>query len=116
MSDYTPSGNPVDGTKYIARLIRAEFALIQTAVNSKVDETSGTASNLTLTGTPVAPTASPGTSTTQLATTAFCAALAFSSALPAQTGNSGKFVTTNGTSASWDYLPIDQFLQAQGVI
>lgn len=53
------------------------------------------------TGTPTAPTAAVGTSTTQIATTAFAAALAFSSALPAQTGNSGKFVTTDGTSASW---------------
>lgn len=116
MSDYTPSGNPLDGTKYISRLMRSEFALIQTAVNSKVDDTSGTASNITLTGTPVAPTASPGTSTTQIATTAFCAALAFSSALPAQASNGGKWIYTNGTSASWEYLPMDQFLQAQGVI
>ena len=116
MSDYTPSGNPLDGTKYVSRLMRSEFSLIQTAVNSKVDETSGTASNLTLTGTPVAPTATPGTSTTQVATTAFCAALAFSSALPAQTGNSYKWIYTNGSSASWEYLPLDQFLQAQGVI
>lgn len=53
------------------------------------------------TGTPTAPTAAPGTSTTQLATTAFVATAAFSSALPAQAGNSGKAITTNGTSASW---------------
>lgn len=36
--------------------------------------TAPTISNLTLTGTPVAPTAAPGTSTTQIATTAFVAA------------------------------------------
>lgn len=31
--------------------------------------------------------------------------LAFSTALPAQTGNSGKYLTTNGTSASWSAIP-----------
>lgn len=54
-----------------------------------------------LTGTPTAPTASLGTSDTQIATTAFVSGTAFSSALPAQTGNSGKIVTTDGTTASW---------------
>ena len=71
----------------------------------KVDVTNGTAVNLALTGTPTAPTATFGTSSTQIATTQFAANLAFSSALPAQSGNAGRFVTTNGTSASWA-LPI----------
>jgi hypothetical protein len=53
------------------------------------------------TGTPTAPTASTGTATTQLATTAFVAAAAFNVALPGQSGNAGKFVTTDGTNASW---------------
>lgn len=53
------------------------------------------------TGTPTAPTAATGTSTTQLATTQFVNATAFSSALPNQAGNAGKFVTTDGTNASW---------------
>lgn len=55
----------------------------------------------TFTGIPTAPTASTGTSTSQLATTAFVAAAAFNAALPAQSGNAGKFVTTDGTNASW---------------
>lgn len=59
-----------------------------------------------LTGVPTAPTATPGTSSTQIATTAFVAAAAFSAALPSQTGNAGKFVTTNGTTASWAYVPV----------
>lgn len=54
-----------------------------------------------LTGVPTAPTATTGTATTQLATTAFVSATAFSAALPSQTGNAGKFVTTDGTNASW---------------
>lgn len=58
------------------------------------------------TGVPTAPTASAGTATTQIATTAFVVATAFSSALPGQTGNAGKFVTTDGTNASWSYVPV----------
>lgn len=54
-----------------------------------------------LTGTPTAPTATTGTATTQIATTAFVAATSFSAALPGQTGNAGKFVTTDGTNASF---------------
>lgn len=46
--------------------LTAEFQAIRTAVNSKADSSSPT-----FTGTPVAPTASSGTSTTQIATTAF---------------------------------------------
>lgn len=46
-------------------------------------------------------TQTAGDSSTKAASTAFAAALAFSSALPSQTGNAGKFVTTNGTTASW---------------
>jgi hypothetical protein len=47
-----------------------------------------------------------GTSTTQIATTAFVTAAAFSAALPGQTGNAGKFITTDGTNASWSYVPV----------
>jgi len=54
-----------------------------------------------LTGVPTAPTATVGTNTTQIATMAALLNQAFTSALPAQTGNSGKFVTTDGTTASW---------------
>ena len=50
--------------------IGAEFDALQTAVNSKAN-----ASNAALTGTPTAPTAAPGTSSTQVATTAFFANL-----------------------------------------
>ena len=60
------SGDPnkiVKGTE-----IDDEFANIQTAVNSKADIVSPT-----FTGTPLAPTASAGTATTQIATTAFVA-------------------------------------------
>lgn len=58
------SGDPnkiVKGTE-----IDDEFSAIQTSVNSKADTLSPT-----LTGTPLAPTATAGTSSTQIATTAF---------------------------------------------
>lgn len=67
-----------------------------------------------LTGTPTAPTAAAGTSTTQVATTAFAAALAFQAALPSQTGNGGKFVTTDGSAASWSAVPDEWPIAAAG--
>jgi hypothetical protein len=62
--DSLPTGDPlkvVKGTE-----IDVEFNAIATAVTSKADLASPT-----FTGTPFAPTASPGTATTQIATTAF---------------------------------------------
>ena len=55
----------------------------------------------TFTGTPAAPTATAATNTTQLATTAFVQTAVASSGLPSQSGKSGLFLTTNGTTASW---------------
>lgn len=62
--DNLASGNPlkiIKGTEF-----DTEFNNIATAIATKADSASPA-----LTGTPTAPTASPGTSTTQLATTAF---------------------------------------------
>jgi hypothetical protein len=58
------------------------------------------------TGVPTAPTASVGVSTTQIASTAFVSATAFQTALPGQAGNAGKFLTTDGTNASFVALVI----------
>lgn len=58
----------------------------------------------TFTGTPLAPTPTLGDSSTKIATTAFVASTAFSAVLPAQTGNSGKLITTDGTNASWSAI------------
>jgi hypothetical protein len=54
-----------------------------------------------LTGTPTAPTAAANTNTTQVATTAFVTTALSSAGLPSQSGNNGKFLTTNGSTASW---------------
>jgi len=59
----------------------------------------------TFSGACVVPTMTAGDNSTNAASTAFTsaaiAAAAFSTALPSQSGNSGKFVTTNGATASW---------------
>lgn len=68
----------------------------QTALNLKANLNSPA-----LTGTPTAPTAAAGTNNTQIATTAFVQQTAFASTLPDQTGNTGKFLTTDGSNASW---------------
>lgn len=65
------------------------------------------------TGTPTAPTAANGTSTTQLATTAFVANTAFASTLPAQLGNNGKYLQTDGTNASWQLILPPQIVRAE---
>lgn len=57
------------------------------------------------TGVPRGPTAAFGASGTQLATLDFVNAVSFASALPGQTGNSRKFLTTDGSIASWADVP-----------
>lgn len=47
------------------------------------------------------PTATAGDSSTNAASTAFVAGVAMAAALPAQTGNAGAIVTTDGSTASW---------------
>lgn len=50
------------------------------------------------------PTQTTGDATTKAASTAFVSATAFNATLPGQTGNGGKFVTTDGTTASWSNI------------
>jgi hypothetical protein len=77
------------------------FTTATLVMPQKVDTTSGTALNLTLTGIPVAPTAPVGTMTTQVATTDFVAQQAFTTNLPGQSGNTGKILWTDGSSVTW---------------
>jgi len=67
VKDTLPTGDPLNVVK--GTEIDVEFNAIATAVTSKADLASPT-----FTGTPFAATASPGTATTQLATTAFVSA------------------------------------------
>jgi hypothetical protein len=71
------------------------------ATTAYVDTTFAPLASPHLTGTPLVPTASPGTNTTQAASTAFVVQQAFATALPVQSGNAGKFLTTDATNASW---------------
>ena len=85
--DALSTGNPakvIKGTE-----IDAEYTAIASAISSKADSNSPT-----LTGTPLAPTASAGTSTTQIASTAFVAT-AVAAAIP-----SGGIIIWSGSSAS----------------
>ena len=53
------------------------------------------------------PTATAGDSSSKAASTAFVVGTAFSAALPGQAGSAGRYLTTDGTSASWASLEID---------
>lgn len=102
-------------------LATTEFATTSTANEAAIrlaaDNLLAPLASPALTGTPTSPTAATGTSTTQIATCAFVTATAFNSALPAQAGNAGKFVTTDGTNASWAEIVIPSYLlMAQGII
>ena len=55
--------------------------------------------------------ATPTTGTNPV-TKSYADNLAFSAALPSQTGNAGKFVTTDGTTASWTYNPTPPIVAA----
>lgn len=69
--------------------------------------TNGSIIGSTIDGTSTGVTQATGTSTLQLATTAFVANQAFSTALPNQAGNAGKFLKTDGTNAFWSFIPPD---------
>lgn len=102
-TNYTPSGNPTAETRGISSQVRAEFQLIASAVNVKGDRTgeTWTGTHDFTGGTLKAATATFGATGNAVATLDFVNLVAMNAALPGQTGNLGKLVTTNGTSASW---------------
>jgi hypothetical protein len=70
-----------------------------------------------LSGIPTAPTATSSTNTTQIATTQFVqTAIQAVEALPSQTGQSGKYLTTNGTVASWGTIDFSPYAALSGAI
>ncbi len=96
----------------------SHVAGVTSAIQTQIDTKAPTASP-TFTGTPAAPTAAAGTNTTQIATTAHVAASIFAASgitavLPGQTGNAGKFLGTDGTSANWVSNPFDTALALLG--
>lgn len=110
---YTVTGIPVAQTRASSSQVRGEFVLVQTGfTNVNTDITAkGAIIGQTWTGTHTFPattfgvTASFGATGTAYATLDFVNAVATNAALPGQVGNSGKFLTTNGTIASWSVIP-----------
>lgn len=91
-----------------------QIATTQYVVNQgylKIADASSTYAPLSspsLTGNPTAPTASLGTDTTQIATTAYVQnELDNFVTLPDQGGADGLFLTSNGTTAAWQQITID---------
>lgn len=81
--------------------VSSGFATVDTQITGKLDKAGGTMTGpIAMGGNKVTGAGDP-TSPQDLVTLAKLTATAFSSALPSQTGNGGKFVTTDGTSASW---------------
>ena len=84
---------------------------IQTQLNAKANLTGGNTFTgvqvlaADLASTSVGVTQTLGDSSPKLATTEFVALTAMSAALPAQTGNAGKFVQTDGVNATWERIP-----------
>ena len=56
------------------------------------------------------------TTSTQAVTKAYADGLSLSAALPAQTGNSGKFITTDGSTASWAAVGITRSTRTSNTI
>ena len=108
-------GNTSIGTVSAAELgyLDGVTSGLQGQLDGKVAAIGGTAQNLALTGIPTAPTAPLGSNTNQVATMAALAAQAFSEALPFQSGNAGKIVTTDGSQASWKFFTGSQYFMGQ---
>lgn len=95
-----------DHLRLLKSTLKASFPNVTgpvTATQAEINSVTGKAplNSPAFFGTPTAPTATAGTNNTQLATTAFVVAASLTSSLPGQSGNAGKFITTDGTTPSW---------------
>ena len=87
---------------------------VTSAIQTQIDLKAPIASP-TFTGVPQGPTADTGDTGTQLATLDFVIATSLAGTLPGQTGNASKFLTTDGTNASWGAtLDLDVVAPAAG--
>lgn len=103
-------------TTSIGNVSATEIAYIDgvtSNVQTQLDNKAGLASPA-FTGSPTAPTQASGTNNTTIATTAFVQQVAFNSALPSQTGNAGKYITTDGTNASWAAIDLSNYVTLTG--
>lgn len=62
----------------------------------------------------LAPTRTTGDATQNVATTAFVAATALAATLPGQTGNAGRFITTDGANATWQWPQLTTVVHTVG--
>ena len=83
--------------------VQAQLNTLTSAKAAKAGDTYTGAHDFTG-GTIAVPTATVGDATTKAASTAFVSATAFNAALPGQTGNAKKFVTTDGANAAWAHI------------
>lgn len=87
----------------VTSLVQNQLNTLTSAKAAKAGDTYTGAHDFTG-GAIAVPTATVGDATTKAASTAFVSATAFNAALPGQTGSAGKFVTTDGTNASWAHI------------
>ena len=72
----------------------------------------GSPVDINVTGTLTAPTPTSGSGNTQVATKGYVdSVISGVSSLPSQSGNNGKYLTTNGTTASWGTLDLSNYVQ-----
>ncbi len=108
--DAIATASAVTDAAYIAAdVVVASNAAAATALKLDTSVATSTYAPLNspaLVGTPTAPTAAVGTNSQQLATMASLLNQAFTTGFPTQTGNDGKYLTTNGATPSWASLTI----------
>lgn len=99
-----------DSTKLATTAYTDTAVAVETARAEAAEALLAPKASPTFTGTPAAPTATPGTNTTQLATTAFVEAAVGSGGLPPG-GSIGQFVTNTGSgTGDWEW-PFPNFIR-----
>lgn len=95
--------NAINATAAEVNYLVGVTSAIQTQINGKgaITGQAWTGTHDFTGATITVPTATAGDSSNKPASTAFASALAFSAALPGQTGSAGRVVRTDGVTASW---------------
>lgn len=113
-----PKSQGDDHIRLLKSTIKATFPNVNAAVTPTDEELNfvdGVTSNIqtqldlkaplaspVFTGTPESTTPAEGDNSTKIATTAFVVNAALTSSLPGQTGNAGKVIMTDGSTADWE--------------
>jgi len=105
-STYAPLASPSLTGVPTAPTAAAATSTTQIATTAFVDTSFAKLASPAFTGTPTAPTAAFGANNTTVATTAFVQQVALNNQLPLQAGNAGKFLTTDGSNASFATITI----------